>query len=110
MSTHFSESLPFRFLKHSISTENVEKSFHDLRLYHKEPLYIQLYFHNAHQCAFYARVLEENPFMQQCLFLSDEELHYGDCILIDAIDNSLVYILERDNERVFASLNIDQLD
>lgn len=99
MSTHCSESLPFRFLKHSISTENVEKSFHDLRLYHKEPLYIQLNFHNAHQCAFYARVLEENPFTQQRLSVSDEERHYGECILNDAIYNSQVNILKRDIDR-----------
>lgn len=96
MSTHCSNSLPFRFSKHSISTEDVEKSFHDLRLDYREPLYIQLNFHNAHQCPFYARVLEENPFTQQHLYVTDVERHYGERILNDAIYDSQVKILKKD--------------
>lgn len=85
MSTHCSNNLPFRFCKQSVVTDNVEKTFHDIRLYHREPLYIQLNFQNAHQCPMYARVLEENPFTQDELFLTSAERDYSKHMLNDSL-------------------------
>src|SRR5699024_9424776 len=38
------------------------KTFHDIRLNKEDPIYIQLNFKNAYQNAFYAAVLEKNPY------------------------------------------------
>ncbi|MFD1018478.1 ReoY family proteolytic degradation factor [Thalassobacillus hwangdonensis] len=54
---------PFRFYKDQVMTTDAEKSFHDIRLNQKEPLYIQLSFDQSHQCHRYAAVLEENPYV-----------------------------------------------
>lgn len=73
MSTTESESIPFRFYKGNIMTADAEKSFHDLRLYENEKMYIQLNFPNNHTCANYASVREENPFLPDSLRVSETD-------------------------------------
>ena len=47
MSSVDSNGVPFRFYKGNIMTSDAEKSFHDLRLYPNENMYIQLNFPNV---------------------------------------------------------------
>lgn len=70
MSTQCSGGVPFRFYKSQLVTTDAEKSFHEVRLNQKEPLYIQLNFRDAKQSAIYAAVLEENPFVPEDYFIT----------------------------------------
>ena len=63
MTSYCSKETPFRFNKNHIVTTDADKSFHDIRLNQKEPLYIQLNFKNAYQNPIYAGVLEVNPYV-----------------------------------------------
>lgn len=62
ISTQCSREKPFCFYKDHLTTADAEKTFHDIRLNKDEPLFIQLNFKKAHQNAYYAAVLEENPY------------------------------------------------
>lgn len=73
ISTTKSESIPFRFYKGNLMTADAEKSFHDLRLYENEKMYIQLNFPNSHSCPHYASVREENPFLPSYLQVSEAD-------------------------------------
>lgn len=70
MSTQCSGEVPFRFYKSHLVTTDPEKSFHEIRLNQKEPLYIQLHFRDVKQNAVYAAVLEENPFVPEDYFVA----------------------------------------
>ncbi|AYC29396.1 ReoY family proteolytic degradation factor [Paenisporosarcina cavernae] len=61
MSVTDSSGIPFRFYKGNLMTSDAEKSFHDMRLNPKEPLYIQLNFPLFPPSPEYLAVLEENP-------------------------------------------------
>ncbi|WP_077621742.1 ReoY family proteolytic degradation factor [Sediminibacillus massiliensis] len=73
ISSYCSEEAPFRFYKNHIVTTDAEKSFHDIRLNRKEPVYIQLNFKNSHQCASYVAVLEDNPFLPDDYFITEKD-------------------------------------
>lgn len=73
ISTHCSKDVPFRFYKNHIVTTDAEKSFHDIRLNRKDPIYIQLSFKNANQSAEYVAVLEDNPFLPEDFFITKKE-------------------------------------
>lgn len=105
MSTHCSNGVSFRFFKQSIVTEDVEKSFHDIRLNNQEPLFIQLNFLNAHQCPTYALVLEENPFIDNELFLTHKEKDEGEDLL-----NHILYTYKLDSLRQAIDKSLDQRD
>ncbi|QPC46689.1 ReoY family proteolytic degradation factor [Mangrovibacillus cuniculi] len=63
MSTHCVDEIPFRFYKENVMTTDAEKSFHDIRLYKEDDIYIQLNFRSASACYQFAAVLEDNPFV-----------------------------------------------
>lgn len=63
ISTQCSDQVPFLFSKEHLSTMNVEKAFHDLRLNKYDALYIKLNFRNAERNYHYVGVIEENPFI-----------------------------------------------
>ncbi len=73
ISTHCSKDVPFRFYKNHIVTTDAEKSFHDIRLNRNDPIYIQLSFKNANQCASYVAVLEDNPFLPEDYFITKKD-------------------------------------
>ncbi|MDC3413043.1 ReoY family proteolytic degradation factor [Aquibacillus sp. 3ASR75-11] len=73
ISTHCSDDPPFRFYKNNIVTTDAEKSFHDIRLNKEDPIYIQLNFKDAQQCASYVAVLEDNPFLPDDFFITDAD-------------------------------------
>ncbi|WP_099158352.1 ReoY family proteolytic degradation factor [Virgibacillus ndiopensis] len=116
MSSHCSDEVPFRFYKNQLVTTDAEKSFHDIRLNQKEPLYIQLNFKNANQNAFYVAVLEDNPFIPEGFFITkkDQELakklldnslyNYKKKMLREQIDRSL----DNKDEQTFLKL-VEQL-
>src|SRR5699024_632 len=62
ISTHCAEEAAFCFYKNHLVTTDADKTFHDIRLNKEDPIYIQLNFKNAYQNAFYAAVLEKNPY------------------------------------------------
>lgn len=72
---------PFRFYKGQVMTNDAEKSFHDLRMNQDEPIFIQMNFENAQQCAKYASVLEENPFLPPDYYLNERDLSEADKLL-----------------------------
>jgi uncharacterized protein YpiB (UPF0302 family) len=67
MSTTCTDGVPFRFYKQNILTTDAEKSFHDIRLNHDEPIYVELNFKSNYSTPEYAIVLEENPFIPENL-------------------------------------------
>ncbi|QGS68811.1 IDEAL domain-containing protein [Oceanobacillus sp. 143] len=73
MTAHCSDEVPFRFYKNQLVTTDAEKSFHDIRLNQQEDLYIQLNFKNANQNAYYASIMEENPFIPDDYFITKRE-------------------------------------
>ncbi|WP_053219407.1 ReoY family proteolytic degradation factor [Virgibacillus senegalensis] len=73
ISTFCSEEAPFRFYKNHIVTTDAEKSFHDIRLNRKDPVYIQLNFKNANQSASYVAVLEDNPYLPDDYFITKKD-------------------------------------
>lgn len=73
ISTVCSEKVPFRFYKRHIVTTNAEKSFHDLRMNRDEALYIELHFKHAKDDLMYASVLEENPFIPEDYYISEDD-------------------------------------
>ncbi|GAA0327999.1 ReoY family proteolytic degradation factor [Oceanobacillus oncorhynchi subsp. oncorhynchi] len=73
ISSRCSEKIPFRFYKKHLVTTDAEKTFHDIRLNKQEALFIQLNFHQANQSAYYAAVLEENPFLPDDYYLTKDD-------------------------------------
>ncbi len=73
MSSVDSNGVPFRFYKGNIMTSDAEKSFHDLRLYPNEDMYIQLNFPNVPPNQLYLAVLEENPYMPKYLHINEKD-------------------------------------
>ncbi|MFC4404359.1 ReoY family proteolytic degradation factor [Gracilibacillus xinjiangensis] len=73
ISTHCTKEIAFRFYKKHIVTTDADKSFHDIRLHNKEPIYIQLNFKNSNQSIEYMKVLEDNPFIPDDYFLSQHD-------------------------------------
>jgi len=76
MSTTCVDEVPFRFYKQSVMTTDAEKSFHDLRINHKEDIYIQLNFRDGKRTYQYIAVLEDNPYLpvNRKLVEKDQEL------------------------------------
>ncbi|MFC0523163.1 ReoY family proteolytic degradation factor [Pontibacillus salicampi] len=87
ISTHCVEEVPFRFYKDQIMTTDAEKSFHDIRLNRKEPVYIQLNFKNGHQSSQYAAVLEENPYIPSDYFITEKDQEIAEKVLQTSISN-----------------------
>ena len=85
ISTTESESIPFRFYKGSLMTADAEKSFHDLRLYPEEKMFVQLNFPNSHTCSRYASVREENPFLPSYLQVSENDKRTAELLLQESI-------------------------
>lgn len=73
MTSHCSDEVPFRFYKNHIVTTDAEKSFHEIRLNQQEQLYLQLNFKKSHQNAYYASVLEENPFIPDDHYITNDD-------------------------------------
>ncbi|MCJ7839465.1 ReoY family proteolytic degradation factor [Lederbergia sp. NSJ-179] len=87
MSTHCSKEVPFRFYKENIMTTDAEKSFHDIRLNREEDIYIQINFRAAHLSYQYAAVLEENPYIQTKVLVSDKDKKYAEQFLTYSIQS-----------------------
>ncbi|MCZ2259455.1 ReoY family proteolytic degradation factor [Sporosarcina sp. G11-34] len=96
MSTTESESVPFRFYKGNLMTADAEKSFHDLRLYPKEKMYIQLDFPNHHICSEYASVCEENPFLPNYLKVNDNDREIAEQLLAESMVSTTEKILMKE--------------
>ncbi|RDW22053.1 ReoY family proteolytic degradation factor [Oceanobacillus chungangensis] len=73
MTAHCSDEVPFRFYKNQLVTTDAEKTFHDIRLNQHDDLYIQLNFKNANQNAYYASIMEDNPFIPDDYFITKKE-------------------------------------
>jgi uncharacterized protein YpiB (UPF0302 family) len=73
MTSHCSTETPFRFYKNQLVTTDAEKSFHDIRLNQHEPLYLQLNFNKSYQSPYYVAVLEENPFLPDEYFITEND-------------------------------------
>lgn len=99
MSSRCVESISFQFFKKHLMTTEPEKSFHDIRLFRDEPLYIQLHFKHARTSPRYAAVLEENPYYTPEVtkkygedarqVLQDAERQFRKKKLLEAIDEAL---------------------
>ncbi|KRG12505.1 ReoY family proteolytic degradation factor [Lederbergia galactosidilytica] len=105
MSTHCSREVPFRFYKENIMTTDAEKSFHDIRLNREEEIYIQINFRAAHLSYQYAAVLEENPYIQTKVLLSEKDRKYAEDFLNQSI---LLHQKEKIQKEIDAAL--DQRD
>lgn len=87
ISTTKSESIPFRFYKGNLMTADAEKAFHDLRLYEKEKMYIQLNFPSNNVSPHYASVREENPFLPTYLQVSESDKKIAHQLVEESIES-----------------------
>ena len=95
ISTTKSESIPFRFYKGNLMTADAEKSFHDLRLYEDEKMYIQLNFPDSHSCPHYASVWEENPFLPSYLQVSEADRRIAQQLVEESIISMTEEVLRK---------------
>lgn len=95
ISTTQSESIPFRFYKGNLMTADAEKSFHDLRLYEDEKMYVQLNFPNNHSCPNYASVREENPFLPSYLQVSETDRLIAERLVKESIASMTQEVLRK---------------
>lgn len=93
-----SEAASFQFYKNHILTTDAEKSFHDLRMNRTEAIYIQLNFKKSHQSPEYAAVMEENPYNDQEMVLSVNEMQ------------NLEHMLDRSLYNTQKSLLLEKID
>jgi len=105
MSTHCSKETAFRFYKNQLATTDAEKAFHDIRLNRDEALYVKLNFKNARQSPDYMAVVEENPFMTNEYFITEEDKQSAK----ELLDYS-VYRYKRNQLKREIDLALDQLD
>ncbi|WP_407268690.1 ReoY family proteolytic degradation factor [Radiobacillus sp. PE A8.2] len=113
ISTHCSKDAPFRFYKNHIVTTDAEKSFHDIRLNRDEPVYIQLSFKNANQCASYVAVLEDNPFLPEDYFITKKDQQLAKDVLDvslyeyqkQRLQHKIDEVLDNRNEQAFKELS-----
>ncbi|MCM3738870.1 ReoY family proteolytic degradation factor [Oceanobacillus luteolus] len=108
ISSTCSDGVAFRFYRNQLVTSEPEKAFHDIRLNAEEPLYIELNFYRWKQSPQFALILEENPFLTNDDYITNEDKVEADRIinytlqyrkkelLIKAIDQALD---ERDPEK-----------
>jgi uncharacterized protein YpiB (UPF0302 family) len=96
MSTVCVDDVPFRFYKESVMTTDAEKSFHDIRLNRNEDIYIQLNFKEMHQSHRYAAVLEENPYVPDILYITEQDRELAEKFLQASRENFLRERLKRE--------------
>lgn len=112
MSTYCSNDVPFRFYKENIMTTDAEKSFHDIRLNKDEDIYIQLNFRGSNVSHQYVAVLEENPYVENKLLITEKDKHYVEQFLQftlrkyqeEKILNAIDEALDRNDKKEFARL------
>lgn len=112
ISSHCSDDIPFRFYKNNIVTTDPEKSFHDIRLNRDESLYIQLNFKGAYQNILYVSVLEENPFLSDEYFITENDRQMAEYVLDQALyaykeqelQEKINHALDEKNEQEFMHL------
>ncbi|KKE79350.1 ReoY family proteolytic degradation factor [Oceanobacillus caeni] len=100
-----SSEVPFRFYKDHIVTTDAEKSFHDIRMNQDEDLYIQLNFSKSHQHAYYASVIEENPFVPDDYFVTKKDRLLAKKLLDKTVFNYKKKILQQEIDNA-----LDELD
>ncbi|CDO02045.1 hypothetical protein OPHB3_1365 [Oceanobacillus picturae] len=105
MTSHCSEETPFRFYKNQLVTTDAEKSFHDIRLNHNEPLYLQLNFKKSYQNAAYVAVLEENPYIPDEYFITEKDQQIAE----DLLERS-IYTFKRSYLTQEIDLALDKMD
>lgn len=105
MSSHCSNEVPFRFYKSQLVTTDAEKSFHDIRLNQKEPLYIQLNFRDAKQNALYVAILEDNPFVPEDYFITNKDREYAKRLL-----DKVIYDYQRNALQTEIDQALDEKD
>lgn len=117
LTTTCSDEVSFRFHKQHVITNEVEKSFHDLRLCKHQPMYIQINFYNAYQNEYYIAVLEDNPYIPENIQLKEQDQMIAkqmlENILIErkqaTLKKMIDHSLEKNNRKAFFKL-VDELN
>lgn len=65
MTCNCSKGIDFQFHKNHVMTNNVDQSFHELRLHPDERMYIQLNFYDVHINQFYQTIAEDRYFSDE---------------------------------------------
>ncbi|HEY4602505.1 MAG TPA: ReoY family proteolytic degradation factor [Cerasibacillus sp.] len=105
MSTICSGDVPFRYYKSHIVTTDSDKTFHDIRMNQDQPLYIEINFKHAHKNARYVSVLEENPYLPEDYFLSEEDIQHAHQLL-----DISVYLFQKKRLKSKIDVALDQGD
>jgi len=105
MTSHCSEEVAFRFYKNHLVTTDAEKSFHEIRLNQNEPLYLQLNFKKSNQHPYYASVLEENPFLPDDYYITNDDKDLTNQLL-----NHSLYEFKKEKLLLEIDRSLDELD
>lgn len=105
ISSTCSDDVPFRYYKSHLVTTDPDKTFHDIRMNREQPLYIELNFKHAHLNKLYVSVLEENPYLPEDFFLSEEDKQHAHQFL----DQS-VYLFQKEKLKTKIDAALDQGD
>jgi len=115
ISAKHTDQIAFKFYRNQLMTTNAEKAFHDIRLNPFEELYIELHFNDANQSPQYASVLEENPFLTDDFYLTEEDKAETENILQYSLQlkkreyllKEIDQALDQKNEKKFNDLTIE---
>lgn len=105
MSCHCSNEVDFRFHKKHIVTDDINKSFHDIRLHPNERMYIQLNFCDASINPFYQTVLEDRYFSHE-----NKRVVQHDREIADQLLNKVMADYKRDQLRHRINMALDHHD
>lgn len=98
----------FKFYKHHLVTSEVDKAFHDIRLNKEEPLYVELSFEGVKRNLDYHRVLEENPYLPDDYYLTDDDRDSIDALLNHTLVNGYETWLRNEIDRSLDRNDLDQ--
>lgn len=95
VSAKSSDDHAFKYYRGHEIVKDAEKAFYDIKRNRDEELYIQLNFKDSHKSIEYLGILEENPFIPDDHFITDEDKEEIDQFLNHSVRQQEINIISR---------------
>jgi uncharacterized protein YpiB (UPF0302 family) len=102
------EGAAFRFYRNQLVTSDPEKAFHDIRLNRDEPLYIELRFPHWEKSPQYALILEENPYLRDEDFITDEDIKEAENLMNFVLKKQRKKVLQQEIDKALDEKDLDR--